>query len=749
MPRKRPSVDMLGRTAACGALVLASLLQEAQAGTTFQPLRGVVQIQGGQGHSCARLANGGLKCWGGNGIGQLGDGTNINRRTAVDVNGLGGGTSWISAGHSHSCGALGSGGARCWGWNQYGQLGDGSITHRNAPVAVIDLSGSLTQIAAGWYHSCAIPAAGGVKCWGYNLQGQLGNGTNDNTTSPVEVTALITIGMRSVAVGQTHTCVVTGIGGVYCWGGNTRGQLGDGSTTNRNAPVSVIGLGSGVLAVTAGGHHTCALTLGGGVKCWGWNSAGQVGDNTGVDRSTPVDVAGLTSGVLAISASPGGDHTCALTNTFGLKCWGFNNEGQLGDGTLTPRLAPVDVVGLTSGVGGVGAGQRHSCAILSNDETRCWGDNFYGQLGNNTQTDSLTPQTVLVEVPAGNQPPTANDDSASVDEDSSIDIDVAGNDTDPDGNLDPGSVNTGCSGCSAPAHGSLQGQGGGVLRYTPAADYFGSDVFIYEVCDTQSACDTATVNLSVQAINDAPAFLPGPAQVFPGGSQGTRTAPGWASDIDLGPGENGQSVLAFTVVPVADPDGVVSGLPAIDNGGNLSFELSGNAGTAEFSVTLRDDGGNSGLNRDTSEPHPLRIGVGTAADLAVAIEQCTARTAPGSAYRFAVRADQLGPDPALDLFVMITVPVGTTVLDTGTPDCVRDGTNVVCLVGMLEPLQSYAIPLQVEMPDIGAAVVDLLASASTATDDPNPANDAAMARVQLVPGMVTTDSFESCDGSTE
>jgi alpha-tubulin suppressor-like RCC1 family protein len=150
-------------------------------------------------------------------------------------------------------------------------------------------------------------------------------------------------GVVSISAGWDHTCAVTSTGAVECWGYNGYGQLGDNTTTYRPVPVGVVGLSSGVVSVSAGAAHTCALTSTGAVKCWGSNGSGQLGDNTTTDSPVPVDVVGLSSGVVSVSA--GQNDTCALTSTGAVKCWGYNGYGQLGDNTTTDSHVPVDVVG--------------------------------------------------------------------------------------------------------------------------------------------------------------------------------------------------------------------------------------------------------------------------------------------------------------------------------------------------------------------------------------------------------------------
>ncbi len=351
--------------------------------------QGNSSISAGEGHTCALTSAGGVKCWGFNAYGQLGNGTSNDALSPQDVVGLSGGVIAVSAGADHTCALTSAGGVKCWGYNAFGQLGNGTANDASSPQDVVGLSGGVVALTAGYYHTCALTSAGGVKCWGFDLA----SGTASNV-SPRDVVGLSS-GVIALSAGSAHTCALTSTGGVKCWGYNYFGQLGNGMVHQTlGSPQDVVGLSSAVVALCAGADHTCALTSAGGVKCWGYNIFGQLGNgavNEGL--GSPQDVVGLSSGVTAVSA--GFYHTCALTGPGGVKCWGHNASGQLGNGTANDALSPQDTVGLSSGVNALSAGWSHTCAPTSAGGVKCWGDNAFGQLGNGTTDPSLTPQDVI------------------------------------------------------------------------------------------------------------------------------------------------------------------------------------------------------------------------------------------------------------------------------------------------------------------------------------------------------------------
>ena len=338
---------------------------------TVSGLTGVVSVGAGLFQTCALTGAGALTCWGRNDYGQVGDGTTTNRLTPVAVTGMSSGVVSAAGGYFHTCALASLGHAQCWGRNYTGQLGDGTTSDRVTPATVSGLGSGTVAVASGYYHGCARTSGGAVQCWGLNGDGQLGDGTTSDRLAPATVVGFAG-GVYTAAGGESHTCRLTSAGGVECWGRNADGQLGDGTTTTRVMPGAVSGLASGMVAVVAGAVHSCALTWAGGVWCWGDNSSGQLGDRTTTDRTTPVEAFRLGSGVVSLAA--GALHTCAVRRGGGVLCWGYNGYGQLGDGTTTGRDAPVAVAGLTDAVA-VTAGMNHTCAVTRGGAVWCWGLN--------------------------------------------------------------------------------------------------------------------------------------------------------------------------------------------------------------------------------------------------------------------------------------------------------------------------------------------------------------------------------------
>lgn len=291
-------------------------------------------ISCGGSNSCA-IRDGHIYCWGDNTLGQLGYGERGGAsNTYMEVIGLDVGSNLVAVGRDFGC-AVRDASPVCWGYNDYGELGDGSNTARPSAGGVRGPIGGVTAIAAGDFHACVI-ANGGVKCWGNNLYGRLGVTGVTSSNVPVQVASL-TSGVTAISAGDDNTCAVVN-GAAKCWGSNNHGKLGNGSTTNMSSsPVQVTGLQSGVSAVTVGGEFACAI-VNGGVRCWGYNDEGQLGNNSTVESSTPVPVQVLSAGVTAIEA--GWAHVCAIANGQAY-CWGMNNNGRLGIGDgVTESLVP-------------------------------------------------------------------------------------------------------------------------------------------------------------------------------------------------------------------------------------------------------------------------------------------------------------------------------------------------------------------------------------------------------------------------
>ena len=313
----------------------------------------------------------------------------------------------VSAGGSHTC-AVVDGSAKCWGDGAQGRLGHNERAGRTAPkttpTQVDGLTSGVTYISAGLSaftgpegvksHTCAL-VNGGAFCWGDNSFGQLGDDTKTQRNAPVQVHGLTT-GVTEISVGGLHTCAVMN-GRAFCWGDGNLGVLGRGNNSSSNTPVRVDNLTSGVTQISAGIAHTCAV-MDGRAFCWGDGPPGKLGHNEGNGKggkSRPTQVYGLTSRVTQISASAGSGqdvHTCAVMNG-GAWCWGAGGQGQLGNGGDSNAVSPQEVRGLTSGVTQISAGGLHTCAVM-NGGAWCWGAGGQGQLGNGGDSDAVSPQEV-------------------------------------------------------------------------------------------------------------------------------------------------------------------------------------------------------------------------------------------------------------------------------------------------------------------------------------------------------------------
>ncbi|MFK7779585.1 MAG: RCC1 repeat-containing protein, partial [Candidatus Gracilibacteria bacterium] len=354
---------------------------------TYEPITDFISISAGVMHSCGLTTEGGIKCWGKNTRGQLGDGTSIDSLIPVNVSGLDSGVVSVSVGYDHTCALLDTGGMQCWGSNQFGQLGNGETLLLNGssqasrlPVDVSGLNSGVAKISVGQRISCAVLDNGSVKCWGYNVFGQLGDGTKTHSSVPVNASGLNS-GIVDISLGGSHSCVLLDTGGMKCWGNNSNGQLGDGTRNLSLTPVNVSGLSSGIVDISLGNAYSCALLDSGTIECWGANYNGQLGNLTAKYSVIPVKVSGLNSGIVSISS--GNNHSCALLDNGSVKCWGLNTWGQLGDGTTNESFEPINVTGL-SGVSGISGGSDYTCALLNTGSIKCWGSNPYGQLGDGT-----------------------------------------------------------------------------------------------------------------------------------------------------------------------------------------------------------------------------------------------------------------------------------------------------------------------------------------------------------------------------
>lgn len=423
-------------TAACGAPATRDAgvagSDPAAPAQTSSPSTGpsVIAVVGGGIHTCALTSLGGVRCWGDGFMGQLGHAAQDSvgaanfPASAGDVD-VGGEVVQLTAGELHTCALLTSGDVRCWGAGSLGRLGYGdtlSVGAANKPSSVgpVSVGARVIQIAAGARHTCALTAAGGVRCWGDGSFGRLGYADcHDVGDTPARLPSTmgdVDVGgeVRAIAAGGDFTCALLASGGVRCWGYGGDGALGYASRTQvggtlDSSPASAgdVDVGGRATSIAAGAAHACALLEDGGVVCWGLGSSGQLGHGTassiGADETPSaggrVDVGGRATAIAA-----GGFHTCAKLDTGNVRCWGAGDAGQLGygrpddvgelAGSVPSAMGDVPI---GARVESIAAGTSHTCAVLAGGSLRCWGLGSAGQLGLGDRRnvgDDATPESV-------------------------------------------------------------------------------------------------------------------------------------------------------------------------------------------------------------------------------------------------------------------------------------------------------------------------------------------------------------------
>jgi alpha-tubulin suppressor-like RCC1 family protein len=371
-----PGTNVLTATAAGATATFSAVGQSS----------GLVRIAAGWWHTCGLTGSGQAYCWGYGTWGENGDGTQVSHASPVAV--LGGLVfTQIAVMTNHICGLANGGHAYCWGGQLWGELGGSPNPFETTPVPAA-VGFTFTQIVGGWGHTCGLDLGGHAYCWGLNGWGELGNGQFVYTAPLGPVVGGLTF--TQLAAGQNHTCGLTASGQAYCWGLNGAGQLG--SVTPDGNPYSFTpvpvsgGLAFAQLAIGTYSQHSCGLTSDGHAYCWGDNSSGALGDGTTNNSWAPVAV----TGGLTFTALTGGDHTCGLTAGGAVYCWGNNAYGELGIGTTTNSSVPVAVTGGLTFTQ-IASGESHTCGVTSDGKTYCWGANDYGQLGDGTSTYHYSP----------------------------------------------------------------------------------------------------------------------------------------------------------------------------------------------------------------------------------------------------------------------------------------------------------------------------------------------------------------------
>jgi alpha-tubulin suppressor-like RCC1 family protein len=279
-----------------------------------------------------------------------------------------------------------------WGRSQYGQLGNNANTSRSSPIQTIAAGTNWQLVSGGQYHTAAVKTDGTLWTWGRNYSGQLGTNTATDRSSPAQTIAAGT-NWKDITCGRYYTAALKTDGTLWLWGSNALGQLGDNSTVIKSSPVQTISQGTNWKLVSGGFYHTAAIKTDGTLWLWGQNATGQLGDNTTTRKSSPVQT--VSGGTNWKSVSSGGGHTAAIKTDGTLWTWGQNFYGQLGDNSITNRSSPAQTMSVATNWKTVFAGGNHTAAIKTDGTLWLWGYNLYGHLGDNSTANKSSPvQTV-------------------------------------------------------------------------------------------------------------------------------------------------------------------------------------------------------------------------------------------------------------------------------------------------------------------------------------------------------------------
>ncbi|MCF7900880.1 hypothetical protein K9L67_01510, partial [Candidatus Woesearchaeota archaeon] len=344
-------------------------------------------ISAGSRHTCAiRTNDSRILCWGNNAYGQLGNGTSGGQTSNPQL--INDTTQYkqISAGNDFTCGLTINNTVKCWGYNNGGQIGDGTTTQRNNPTLINDTA-KYKYLDVGYEATCGILTNGTAKCWGNNYYGELGVGDTTNRTNPTAINDSATY--KQISAGYDYTCGILTNGTAKCWGYNTNGELGLGHTTHQYNPITINDTTT-YKQIDANYYNTCGILTNGTAKCWGSNSVGQVGDGTTTQKNNPTTINDTTT---YLQIMGGADHTCGITNKGQVKCWGDDSSEQLGNGVQTENPNPTNTTDTSTYIT-ITSGEYFSCGILRNGTTKCWGDGSSGQLGDGALSTNQDPTQI-------------------------------------------------------------------------------------------------------------------------------------------------------------------------------------------------------------------------------------------------------------------------------------------------------------------------------------------------------------------